>query len=284
MTVKQATILASEVRLLKSKYSGRKYQISIALPYAYLNSSNKSWPADKQLKKWPVVYLTDANWYFGMVTDMVRAMAWCDGTTDAIIVGIGYTQDENAAEAVRDSAAWRMGDFTPVRVEKFEQETSKSLGREIETGGAGRFLQFIKHELIPTIEFEFKADPRRRILAGHSLGGLFAAFALLEEPGLFESYIVGSPTLEYGDQCVYKQEEQFAKRHKKLPAKVHLWVGESEEYVDDPMVSNTVRFGAILESRKYKGLSLVRKIFDHENHTEVVPLGLQAGLKLSLKP
>jgi len=283
MTAKQATVLASEVRIMKSKYTGRKYRISIALPYAYFNSRDKSWPFDKPLKEWPIIYLTDANWYFGMVSDLIRVMAWCGSTTDAIIVGIGYAQDKNPPEAVRDSGAWRTGDFTPMRVEKVEQDDSKALKRKVETGGARKFLQFIKQELIPAVESEFKADPKRRILVGHSYGGLFAAFALLEEPGLFESYIVGSPSLWFGDKYVFKQEEQFAKRHKKLPAKVHLWVGELEESADYPMVSDTVRFGAILESRKYKGLSLVRQLFANENHCEVIAPGFQAGLKMALK-
>jgi uncharacterized protein len=281
MTAKQATVLASEVRMMKSKYTGRKYRISIALPYAYFNSLDKSWPFDKPLEKWPVVYLTDANWYFGMVTDIVRSMAWCGSTTDAIIVGIGYAQDKNPQEAWRDSAAWRSSDLIPCRLEKYEQDESKQSKRKVETGGAGKFLQFIKQELIPAVESEFKADPKRRILAGHSDGGLFAAFALFEEPGLFESYIVGSPGLVSCD--VFKQEEQFAKRHKKLHAKVHLWVGGSEESINDHRESNMVRFGAILESRKYTGLSLVRQIFANENHCEVIAPGFQAGLKMALK-
>jgi hypothetical protein len=282
MTAKQATVLASEVRMMKSKYTGREYRISIALPYAYFNSLDKSWPFDKPLEKWPVVYLTDANWYFGMVTDIVRSMAWCGGTSDAIIVGIGYVQDKDPKEAWRDSAAWRSSDLIPVRLEEYEQDESKLHNRKVVTGGAGKFLQFIKQELIPAIESEFKADPKKRILVGHSDGGLFAAFALFEEPGLFESYIVGSPG-GYVSCDVFKQEEQFAKRHKKLHAKVHLWVGGSEESINDPRESNMVRFGAILESRKYTGLSLVRQIFANENHCEVIAPGFQAGLKMALK-
>ncbi|MCX6081617.1 MAG: alpha/beta hydrolase-fold protein [Chloroflexi bacterium] len=284
MTANQATILASEVRMMKSKSSGREYRISIALPYAYFDSPNKSWPNDNPLEKWPVVYLTDANWYFGMVTDMVRQMAWCDSTTDAIIVGIGYPEeDKDAAEVMLDTAAWRQKDFLPVRDEKVEEKFSKFLERKVETGGAGNFLEFIKQELIPTIEAEFKADPKRRILAGHSFGGIFSAFALLKEPGLFESYVIASPSLGYGDQYVFKQEEEYARSHKKLPAKVYLCVGGLEESTDIFMVSNMVRFGAILEGRKYKGLSLVSKIFANENHCEVVPLCFQAGLKMALK-
>jgi len=281
MTVKQATILASEVRMMKSEFTGRKYRISIALPYAYFNPLDKSYPFETPLKKWPVVYLTDSNWYFGMVTDIVRSMAWCGATTDAIIVGIGYPQGKDPKEAWRDWYAQRTNDLTPVRLEKDEQDESRQLKRKVRTGGAGKFLQFIKQELMPVIESGFNTDPKRRILVGHSDGGLFATFALFKEPGLFESYIIGSPGLVSCD--IFKVEEQFAKRHKKLHAKVHLWVGGSEESTDDPKVSIIGRFGAILESRKYQELSLVRQVFANENHCEVVSPGFQAGLKMALK-
>ncbi len=281
MTAKQATILASDVRMMKSKYTGREYRISIARPYAYINSLDNSFPFDKPLNKWPVVYLIDANWYFGMVTDMVRSMAWCGDTSDAIIVGIGYVQDKDPKEAWRDAAAWRSSDLLSVQDKEYEQEESKLHNRKVVTGGAGKFLQFIKQELIPAVESEFKADPKKRILVGHSDGGVFTAFALFEEPGLFENYIVGSPGLV--TTGIFELEEQFSKRHKKLSTKVHLWVGGSEESPDNPKVSNIIRFGALLESRKYKGLSLVRQIFADENHCEVIAPGFQAGLKMALK-
>lgn len=282
MSYKPATILASQTRLMKSKLTKRQYRISIALPYASFESPDASWPFDKPLKRWPVIYLTDANFYFGLITDMVRAMAWCGRPTDAIIVGIGYNEQSDPQKAWQDAVAGREYDLTPVRDEKVEAEMSEWLKQKVETGGAGQFLQFIKQELIPVIEGEFNADPKRRILVGHSLGGLFAAFALFADPGLFESYIIGSPSLWHGERCVFKQEEQFARKHKKLAARVHLWVGEREETSTAAMVSDAVRFGAILESRKYKGLTLVKRIFADENHCEVIAPGFQAGLKWAL--
>jgi len=283
MSYKPATILASRTRLMKSKLTKRQYRISIALPYASFESSDASWPFDKPLKRWPVIYLTDANFYFGLITDMVRAMAWCGRPTDAIIVGIGYNEQSDPQKAWQDAVAGREYDLTPVRDVKVEAEMSEWLKQKVETGGAGQFLQFIKQELIPVIEGEFNADPKRRILVGHSLGGLFAAFALFAEPGLFESCVIGSPSLWYGEKCVFQQEEQFAQKHKKLAAKVHLSVGELEETSTDTMVSDTVRFGAVLESRKYKGLTLVKRIFADENHCEVLAPVFHAGLKWALE-
>ena len=279
MTVKPATVLASQILTLKSKYTGRKYQISITLPYAYFTEEDPAWPFDKPLKKWPVVYLTGANYYFGLVTDMVRSMAWCGRPTDAIVVGIGYPVSSAPQEASRDVEALREYDFTPVRDEKREAELTAFLKRKVKTGGASEFLLFIKQELIPTIEARFNINPRKRILAGHSAGGLFSVYALLAEPGLFSGYVIGSPWLWYGSKNIFQQEEQFAKRHKRLAAKVHLWAGEREETPHDPLVSDLNRFESILRSRNYQGLRLVKQIFPDENHCEVAAPGFHASLK-----
>ena len=151
------------------------------------------------------------------------------------------------------------------------------------TGGAEGLLNFIRHELIPIIDEEFHTDPEKRILMGHSLGATFAAFTLLEAPSLFHCYILGSPFLSYGNGNVFKREEQYAKRNKKLAAKVHLWVGDREEAPTDTTLTDTNRFGTILESRKYKGLRLNRQIFSDLEHSEVIAPGFQAGLKFALQ-
>ena len=283
MPSKPATILASQTRMMKSKYSRRRYRISISLPYAYFESSNTSWPFENPLKKWPVVYLIDANWYFGMVTDIVHNMAWFGNITDAIIVGIGYPNRNDPQEAWRDTIARRFYELSPIRDEGVETWVAGILKRPILTGGARDFLDFIKHELIPFIDQDFQVNSKKRILAGHSLGGTFTAFALLEDPSLFNAYIIGSPFLTYGDGYTFKREESFAKRHKKLAAKVHLWVGDREETAADPGLSGVIRFGAILESRNYKGLTLIKQIFPALEHSEVIAPGFQAGLKWALK-
>jgi predicted alpha/beta superfamily hydrolase len=88
MTSPPPTVLASAVRMIESKQTGRQYRISISLPYAYSKSPNEGPPFDDTPAKWPVVYLLDANWNFGIVTDIVRLMALCGSgsITDAIII------------------------------------------------------------------------------------------------------------------------------------------------------------------------------------------------------
>lgn len=283
MLAKPATILASQTRLMKSKFTKRTYRISISLPLASFKTSNRSWPFDSPLKKYPVVYLTDANYYFGMATEMTRAMSWCGDSTDAIIVGIGYPEDENPPEAWRDAVIGRNYDFTPVADEKMEKRDSDWLKRKLVTGGAPKFLQFIEQELIPVIEKDFPADPKKRVVAGHSLGGLFTAYALFAAPTLFDTFLICSPALWYGDKTIVKQEERFAKRRKRLDAKVYLSIGELEEDADNSMVGDFVHFAAVLKSRNYTGLTLRKQIFPDLNHCDAVAPGFQAGLKFALK-
>ena len=78
------------------------------------------------------------------------------------------------------------------------------------SGGADKFLKFIETELIPEIEKRYRTQPYR-ILAGHSLGGLFAIHAMLSRPDVFQSYIAVSPALHWDNQVVVKRAEDFFK-------------------------------------------------------------------------
>jgi predicted alpha/beta superfamily hydrolase len=283
MTSEPATILASEMHMMESKHTGRKYRITIGLPLGYSRSPGEGWPFNDTPAKWPVVYVLDGNWYFGMVTDIIRPMAWCGSTTDAIVVGIGYAEDKKSTEALRESFTRRDADLTPVRSEAVEKSMEEQHKRPVPNGDAGNFHKFIKDELIPTVEKEYRAEPSKRILVGHSYGGLFALFSLFEAPDLFDTLIVGSPTLSYGNRFTFQREEAFAREHKKIPAKVYLYVGDLEESADDSTVTDTLRLAAILQGRKYEGLTLVKQVFPDQNHCEVAAVGFQGGLKFALR-
>jgi predicted alpha/beta superfamily hydrolase len=283
MTPEPATILASHVRMMQSKHTGRPYRITISLPLGYAASPDESWPFDATPDQWPVVYVLDGNWYAGMITEMIRPMAWCGSSTDAIVVGIGYAEGDDSIEAFRESFTRRNVDLTPVRDEAEEKSMGERFGRPTPTGDADNFLKFIQAELIPMVEQEYRADPARRILMGHSYGGLFGLLALLDAPGLFEWLILGSPTLSYGNRVLFAHAEAFAKEHTELPAKVFLFVGELEEGLDDATLTDTLRLAAMLQGRNYAGFSLVKHVFLDQNHCEVAAPGFQAGLKRALK-
>jgi uncharacterized protein len=283
MAAEPVTILGSEMHMMASQHTGRTYRVTVSLPLGYSASSGEDWPFHDTPARWPIVYVLDGNWYFGLVTDIIRPMSWCGSTTDAIVVGIGYPEDKNPKEAFRVSFTRRDYDLTPVRDEAVEKSMEAAHKRPVPNGDAGNFHRFIRGELVPFIEKEYRADPSKRILVGHSYGGLFALFGLFETPDLFNTLIIGSPTLSYGNRITFRQEETFAKEHRKLPARVYLFAGELEESLNDQTLTDTLRLAAILQGRNYEGFSLVKHVFPDQNHCEVAAPGFQAGLKLALK-
>jgi uncharacterized protein len=152
----------------------------------------------------------------------------------------------------------------------------------VKSGGADNFLSFFKQELIPWVDRQYRTDPSHRVLAGHSSAGLFAVYAMFQEPGLFRSYVANSPWLVGADNPIFGLEHAFAKKHKKLSAQLYVGVGELEESVDTPLLTDVYRFAARLESRKYRGLSLTKQVFADNNHCEVVAPAFQAGLRIAL--
>lgn len=279
----QATVLGSETHRLHSTHTGREYEIAVALPLGYHAQPGERWPFNHMPEKWPVVYVLDGNWYFAMVAGMVRPISWCGNTTDAIVVGIGYPEDQGAIEGFRTSFTRRDHDLTPVHDAATEKSMTEGQARAVPNGDAPNFHLFLKNELIPLIEREYRADPTRRVLAGHSYGGLFALYGLFVTPELFQTLIVGSPYLAYADRVLFLQEEEFAGTHSELPVRIFFFASTLEMDASDSTLADTLLIAAKLESRRYRALTIKKQIFTEFNHCEVAPAGIHAGLVFALK-
>jgi predicted alpha/beta superfamily hydrolase len=134
------------------------------------------------------------------------------------------------------------------------------------------------------IESNYRVNPKTRTLAGHSFGGLFTLFAMLNKPEMFKNYIACSPSVPYKDNHIFEIEESFAARHRKtLPVNLFLSMGELEEHLEDPMVSGMYRFANRLESRGYQRFVIHKRLFPGEDHCTVIAPSFQAGLNLALK-
>lgn len=106
-------------------------------------------------------------------------------------------------------------DFTPI----FDVKENKE-------NGAAKFLSFVKDELVPYIEKNYRTQPYR-ILEAHSLGGLFGIYANTAAPGLFNASVIISPALT-GDKDKAKVMSDFAsylKQNKQLRKKMFAGLG-----------------------------------------------------------
>lgn len=88
--------------------------------------------------------------------------------------------------------------------------------------GSSPFLKFVRDELLPKIDRDYRTRPYR-ILAAHSYAGLFALYSLIDAPGVFRGYVVMAPA--FGDNReLPKKIDAFLTQHKdlKLDAAVFL--------------------------------------------------------------
>lgn len=174
----------------------------------------------------------------------------------------------------------RTRDYTPVTDKEDEERQKEEMYLDyIASGGADQFLQFIQRELIPIVAFKYRTDTSNQTLVGHSLGGLFALHTLFHEPDMFQGYVVASPPLLFGDNCIFSAENDYAQKQSDLPAKLYLSVGQKEQGTESRMVSNLFRFSAILDSRDYDRLTMKNQVFDNLGHCEALAPGFQSGLK-----
>ena len=142
------------------------------------------------------------------------------------------------------------------------------------SGDAPKFLAFLKEQLLPFIEANYRADPTQRVLMGSSFGGTFTLYAMFTAPELFSGYVAASPAVPYGDGFAFKQEAEYAKSHKDLPVRLFLSVGEIEE-----LAYPVKEFMHILSEHNYPGLEMETRTIQGEGHASNKPETYNRGLR-----
>jgi predicted alpha/beta superfamily hydrolase len=123
------------------------------------------------------------------------------------------------------------------------------------SGGAPRFLKFLKEELIPYLEANFRTRPYR-VLCGHGLSGLFAVYATLESPGTFGGVIADGASLTYDGSAILKA---------------------AEARLADPRVRGSIYFGAGNEAETVPGLQAFVRLLERRVHAGLEwALGVEA--------
>ncbi|NQT59807.1 MAG: alpha/beta hydrolase [Bacteroidetes bacterium] len=173
LAAREFALRDTEVHEIYSENVRKNYTITVALPKNYQRSS----------RSYPVVFVLDGDANFALTTEIARPLMDVEGLTEMIIVGIGYGVAPGEAVWI----ARRERDFTPVRMAYYKESGM--------TGGAFKFLPFIKDELIPFVESNYRTMPEDRTIMGHSLGGLFVLYTLLRAPDIFNRYAAMSPSL-----------------------------------------------------------------------------------------
>jgi predicted alpha/beta superfamily hydrolase len=206
---------------------------------------------DRPDEKFPVVYVLDPgnNLFatFGIVnyySDMLKIMP------RMIIVGIVSNDREK--------------DYLPTPSK--EQPTG---------GGAEKFLRFINSELVTLIDSTYPANSERCII-GHSAGGLFAIYALENQPELFNSFICIDPSFWYNDQSCVKEMARFLKNNKNMKKSIFISLSNEKEMGVFPFIE-------VLEKYAPEGLNWDYIHYKSDTHNSLGFKSICAGFEMIYK-
>jgi uncharacterized protein len=143
------------------------------------------------------------------------------------------------------------------------------------SGGAGAFLEFLREEAIPFIEARYRTGPGDRGIWGHSFGGLFAAYALLNSPGTFQRYLMSSPSLAWDDGLLVRQAAGFASTGGPIRARIYSAYGAEEP---ESGIAAWREFFAALESGAHPELSTRAVLVPDTDHMTIWPTAFVRGM------
>lgn len=239
----QTSLYNTSTKHITSNVVSDSFYILISVPDGYYTSD----------KKYPVLYVLDGDIAFGMAASIARYLQIGENIPELIIVGIGYGKiDKSAGEK-------RRRDYRPVK-----------------SGGAENFLLFIKDELIPYIDSNYRTIPNDRTINGYSIGGLFTLYALFTQPDIFNRYIVGSPSLLWDNSSIFSYEENSPE--KIADKKINIFISVGSEESDEKYFDPTDKMVTQLQERNYSGLKLEAKVFNGSTHLMGPPESLTHGL------
>ncbi|MGD9158887.1 MAG: alpha/beta hydrolase-fold protein [Desulfobacteraceae bacterium] len=255
---------------IKSKFVDQEFIITVSMPIVH----------DNETEKFPVLYCLDSNFFYPR--DITHLLQGVGEVPRFILVGIGYP-----GKHFLSSFNLRARDMTPVEdvidmppAEGFVRGVHVPKG--IKYGGAKEFLEFIRQELIPFIDNNYPTIKGNRAINGHSLGGLFGLYVLFNKPDTFDKYIIGSPSIQWGEEFILKQAETFVADNNALKANIFMAAGSLEETGENQesrTVTNMFRMENILRKKKLKGLDLRTRLFPDETHLTVGPMNYVHGIK-----
>jgi predicted alpha/beta superfamily hydrolase len=241
----------TEFRTIESKAVGRSYGLLVALPDGYADSG----------KSYPVLYVLDA-WHFPLVELLAENGVYAKTMPQLIVV----TVDHDGSSMVSRGRVMdlRRLDFTPTKVAGDDY-----------SGGADKFLEFMRDELIPYIDATYRTDKTDRGLLGHSYGALFAVYAMLHQPDLFRRIVATSPSLGWDGGSLIKDAPGLLLRGQ-FNTRIDFSYGSDES--GEEQLENVQPFFWSLDALKPAGLDYRFTIFPGENHNSVRPSSFSSGL------
>lgn len=228
-----------------------------------------------------VFYFLDALRNFVPAAAMSYNYEYFNYIPAAYFVGIGYQSEADGITKEEN----RTRDYTPTSFTP--PDSAHFLASNpvdyVGSGGTDAFLETLQKQIIPFVEDRFDVDPGDRVLIGKSMGGLAAVHALLTKPGLFNRYIIISPSI-WWDDWLYERRDRYVMRMTRASAdltypvetRAYFAVGDAEEKLG--LVTDLYVLTNTLRNQRRPNLKLFLDVLDGEQHEGVFPAAFMKGI------
>lgn len=167
----------------------------------------------------------------------------------------------------------------PSRFRDMTPPIYKEVLKNDRAGGAPAFLKFLSTELWPFISTRYRALPVV-VIWGHSLSGLFAAWAFGRQPDFIRGAIALSPSLYFVNPSAARSiVDDVATRTE--PGRLFVAAGTSE---GSGMVTGAKSFVAKLKTRLPAGVVVEYQAIEEAFHSQTDLLGTIPGLRFVFRP
>lgn len=184
----------------------------VYLPPAYYSSEGK---------EFPVLYIVDGDYNFRYVSGLLELEgAISERIPQMILVAIS-------------------GEGTKT----YRKNSKPALSGVEDKGNADKMAEFLASELVPYVDANYKTGDFK-ILAGHSIGGLFVINTALHHPQLFDRYIAIRPALWWEGNAINRVAAE--KVDGDFKTKVYVSLGQQRNMGVDSFLA--VATGSVLKS------------------------------------
>lgn len=202
----------------------------------------------KSKTKYPVIYVLDGDNHFQHASNAASILQENERMPQSIIVAI----PNNPGTRSRDLAR-----------------------------GRDKFKQFIKDEVIPFVEKNYRTTNHKTIF-GHSMAGAFILNYLATEPSLFDNYIAASPVIQiFNSELLVKFHELF-KKQKTLQKNLYFTLTSIEEEGNRATEALT-KFVDLLKNEAPKTLSWKYDYIENQVHMTTPYLTMYQGFSTVFK-
>jgi predicted alpha/beta superfamily hydrolase len=237
---------------LYSNVLGESRDIYIQIPDNY---------HDNIIKQYPVAYILDGEVFLPTVNNVLNFYSG-GFMPEMVLVGIS-------------NANHRTRDLTTSKI-----TTNYGMPYNEENGEAINFLKFIEEELIPYVESQYRVTNYKTFI-GHSYGGLFTIYTLLNRPNLFSNYIAIDPSLDWDNQKLLTEAEAKLSSYNYQGKSLFMSLG-GQLHMQDPNVTidnvmqdksnftlfarSNLAFSEIVKQNKNNGLYFDWKFYPKDLH------------------